>query len=77
MCGIAGFCDYNDDLSEEAPFWGALAKRMGSQLKHRGPDDSGIHDHSVARYGIPFPHRLSLIGYICVLEILNAPNWRP
>lgn len=43
MCGIAGFCDYNDSLSEEAPFWSALAKRMGGQLKHRGPDDSGVH----------------------------------
>ncbi|QEY34512.1 asparagine synthase (glutamine-hydrolyzing) [Caproiciproducens galactitolivorans] len=43
MCGIAGFCDYNDDLSEESYFWGSLAKRMGNRLKHRGPDDSGIH----------------------------------
>ncbi|XOQ49545.1 MAG: asparagine synthase (glutamine-hydrolyzing) [Eubacteriales bacterium] len=43
MCGIAGFCDYNDDLSEESYFWGSLAKRMGKRLKHRGPDDSGIH----------------------------------
>ena len=48
MCGIAGFCDYSDDLSDEAPFWGALAKRMGSRLKHRGPDDSGIHVSSHA-----------------------------
>lgn len=43
MCGIAGFCDYNDDLSEEALFWGALAKRMGAQLRHRGPDAAGVH----------------------------------
>lgn len=43
MCGIAGFCDYNDDLSEEALFWGALAKRMGARLKHRGPDARGVH----------------------------------
>lgn len=48
MCGVAGFCDYNDDLSGEAPFWSALAKRMGSQLKHRGPDDSGVHVSSHA-----------------------------
>ena len=48
MCGIAGFCDYNDDLSDETLFWGALAKRMGSRLKHRGPDDSGIHVSSHA-----------------------------
>ncbi len=43
MCGIAGFCDYNDDFSEESVFWGALARRMGNRLKHRGPDDSGVH----------------------------------
>lgn len=43
MCGIAGFCDYYDSLTDEAPLWGALAKRMGNRLKHRGPDDSGIH----------------------------------
>ncbi|WP_207705539.1 hypothetical protein [Clostridium sp. KNHs216] len=43
MCGIAGFCDYHDDLSEEALFWRALAKRMGAKLNHRGPDDSGVH----------------------------------
>ncbi len=48
MCGIAGFCDYNDDLSDEAFFWGALARRMGSRLRHRGPDDSGIHVSSHA-----------------------------
>ncbi len=43
MCGIAGFCDYQDSLSDEAPLWGALARRMGNRLKHRGPDESGIH----------------------------------
>ena len=48
MCGIAGFCDYNDDFSEEDLFWGALAKRMGNRLKHRGPDDRGIHVSSHA-----------------------------
>lgn len=43
MCGIAGFCDYNDDFSDEVVFWSALAKRMGAKLKHRGPDDNGVH----------------------------------
>ena len=43
MCGIAGFCDYNDSLTDEAPLWGSLAKRMGSKLRHRGPDAAGIY----------------------------------
>lgn len=43
MCGIAGFCDYYDDLSDESLLWGALAKRMGNRLHHRGPDDAGVH----------------------------------
>lgn len=43
MCGIAGFCDYNENLTDEAPLWGALAKRMGNRLKHRGPDSQGVH----------------------------------
>jgi asparagine synthase (glutamine-hydrolysing) len=48
MCGIAGFCDYNDDLTEEAPFLGRLARRMGNTLRHRGPDESGVFlsDHA-------------------------------
>lgn len=36
MSGIAGFCDYCDNLTEEAPLWGALVKRMCSKLCHRG-----------------------------------------
>lgn len=42
MCGIAGFCDYNDDFTDEAPFLSHLARRMGNTLKHRGPDENGI-----------------------------------
>ena len=50
MCGIAGFCDYNDDLSDEAVFWHALAKRMGNRLKHRGPNDSDTYVSSHAAF---------------------------
>ncbi|WP_283607907.1 asparagine synthase (glutamine-hydrolyzing) [Faecalispora anaeroviscerum] len=50
MCGIAGFCDYHDTLTEEAPLWGALAKRMGNRLRHRGPDDAGVHVSSHAAF---------------------------
>lgn len=42
MCGIAGFCDYSEDFSEEAPFLGRLVRRMGNTLRHRGPDENGV-----------------------------------
>jgi asparagine synthase (glutamine-hydrolysing) len=42
MCGIAGFCNYNEDFSEEAPFLGQLARRMGNTLRHRGPNEKGV-----------------------------------
>ena len=42
MCGIAGFCDYRDDFTEEAPFLGRLVRRMGNTLRHRGPDEKGF-----------------------------------
>ena len=42
MCGIAGFCDYRDDFTDEAPFLGRLVRRMGDTLRHRGPDENGI-----------------------------------
>ena len=37
MCGIAGFCDYSDDFTEETPFLGRLVRRMGNTLRRRGP----------------------------------------
>ncbi|MEE9327317.1 MAG: hypothetical protein V3U71_08460, partial [Cocleimonas sp.] len=35
MCGIAGFIDFNQNLSNES------LKEMTDVLHHRGPDDSG------------------------------------
>lgn len=58
MCGIAGFCDYHDNLTEEAPLWGALAKRMGNRLKHRGPDEAGVH---VSRHAAFAHARLAVV----------------
>lgn len=59
MCGIAGFCDYNDDFTEEAPLLAHLARRMGGTLKHRGPDESGVFVSSHAA----FAHRR-----LCVVD---------
>lgn len=43
MCGIAGFSDLTTSLLPESALWGALARRMGKTLLHRGPDDFGCH----------------------------------
>ena len=50
MCGIAGFCDYNEDFSEETSLLGRLARRMGSTLRHRGPDEDGVSVSSHAAF---------------------------
>ena len=42
MCGIAGFCDYSADFTNEAPMLGEIARKMGSTLRHRGPDENGV-----------------------------------
>jgi asparagine synthase (glutamine-hydrolysing) len=42
MCGIAGFVDRDaSDRGNAAPF--ALVHRMCEVIRHRGPDDEGIH----------------------------------
>lgn len=50
MCGIAGFCDYRDDFTDDAPFLGHLVRRMGNTLKHRGPDENGVFISSHAAF---------------------------
>lgn len=40
MCGIAGFCDFNQNLLLNAEENRMLAARMGKVLTHRGPDDA-------------------------------------
>lgn len=42
MCGIAGFCDFNQNLLLNAEENRMLAARMGKVLTHRGPDDAGV-----------------------------------
>ena len=41
VCGIAGFCDYVEELTGESYLWGTLAKRMAARLKTCG-SDSGL-----------------------------------
>ncbi|MCC8122911.1 MAG: asparagine synthase (glutamine-hydrolyzing), partial [Oscillospiraceae bacterium] len=41
MCGIAGFCNYEADLTEQYERNRALLAEMHNVLNHRGPDGSG------------------------------------
>jgi asparagine synthase (glutamine-hydrolysing) len=43
MCGIAGLFDYAAHAGDAAGASGAALARMVSVLRHRGPDDQGVH----------------------------------
>ncbi len=43
MCGIAGFCDFHVDYTNESTKWLNILKNMKNKLNHRGPDDSGVY----------------------------------
>lgn len=58
MCGIAGFCDFTEDLTKNAEENKMIAEKMGHTLHHRGPDNFGsyLNEH------VAFAHsRLSVI----------------
>lgn len=58
MCGIAGYCDFADNLKSEETVHRPIVERMGRKLTHRGPDAFGsyIGEH------VAFSHaRLSVI----------------
>ncbi len=41
MCGIAGFCGFEQDYSNNADFWTKILINMRKSIKHRGSDDVG------------------------------------
>lgn len=41
MCGIAGFCNYSLDYTEQTEYWLDTLIRMRTSIAHRGMDDSG------------------------------------
>lgn len=48
MCGIAGFCDFTQNLNYEYTKNKNIVNAMGKTLEHRGPNDSGqyISEHA-------------------------------
>ena len=58
MCGITGFLDTSESKGHEELC--AIAQRMATSLRHRGPEDEGIWADPAS--GIAFGHRrLSII----------------
>ena len=43
MCGISGFCNYDQDYLEKKLFWEEILENMRLSLAHRGNDNSGIY----------------------------------
>lgn len=41
MCGIAGFCNFNLNYTEQAEYWNNTLIHMRTSVAHRGRDDSG------------------------------------
>ena len=58
MCGLCGFLDLHGDTDSETAR--ATLTRMTAQLRHRGPDDSGIWQDTDARIGLGHT-RLSIL----------------
>lgn len=42
MCGISGFCNFDQDYVRKRPFWETILSDMHRRLARRGNDDSGI-----------------------------------
>ncbi|MFA9380157.1 MAG: asparagine synthase (glutamine-hydrolyzing) [Acetanaerobacterium sp.] len=57
MCGIAGFCDFRDNLKARYDDNRAIAQRMGNVLAHRGPDAGGEY----LSENVAFAHRRLIV----------------
>lgn len=42
MCGIAGFCNFDQHYTKEKEKWFSILWQMNHAQNHRGPDDSGV-----------------------------------
>lgn len=43
MCGISGFCNFDQDYLSKKPFWEQILNEMHDTLSHRGNDNAGIY----------------------------------
>lgn len=48
MCGIAGFCNFQEDFLQDAEMWKQVLVRMRTTIAHRGNDQTGEYlQHNV------------------------------
>ncbi len=43
MCGIAGFCNLEQNFKNKAPYWTDILEQMHKRLAHRGDDNFGTY----------------------------------
>lgn len=43
MCGIAGFCEFDEDFTQEQLCWSSVLTKMRETLAHRGRDQTGAY----------------------------------
>lgn len=43
MCGISGFCNFEQNYLEKAPYWDGILNNMHKSLSHRGNDNCGTY----------------------------------
>lgn len=43
MCGISGFCNFNQDYLEKKPLWEDTLTKMHLSVAHRGNDNAGTY----------------------------------
>jgi len=61
MCGIAGFCNYNADYTQNKDYWGTVLVNMRESIAHRGKDNTGEY----LRKNVGFSHTRLSIRDIC------------
>lgn len=43
MCGISGFCNFNQDYFAKKPLWEQILNEMHDKISHRGNDNAGTY----------------------------------
>lgn len=92
MCGIAGFCNYDRDYTQNYSFWNKTLIDMRKSLAHRGSDNTGeyLREHiglSHTRLSIrdisfgaqPIIRNISGVEYAIVYngEVYNTDELKP
>jgi len=62
LCGIAGFCNYRADYTQDKAFWNEILIQMRKSIAHRGNDNTGEY----LRTHVGFSHARLSIRDLCL-----------